>query len=247
MLRQHIKYFTIVVLFVAIFSCTTVNNNEIEYISEDIRNELPESVVDFLDINGWDFSNYKTSPIVDNKNYTHHQRYYYIEDDLDILWSEYTTQDARDSWNGAGTEFGLLYSPENDAIFTINKNEELPLAKNQVLFLNLKFFNFLNICVSFKINKIDENNKTITFRYLEKNFVNGYQVIKLIPILDQNGNIYTIIEHESFYRSKNVIQNTFYPAFHTKVIDNLHTQLFKGLNIKYKTISKKQAYKFIQM
>ncbi|MGL1891863.1 MAG: hypothetical protein OCD02_09565 [Spirochaetaceae bacterium] len=236
------KKITKTIIFITVISCTTINKVETPPLSIDVRDDMPDAVVSFLDDNGWDMDQYKSISNDKDINYNNHSRYYLIDINRDKLWNEYTTQDARTSWTGEIIDYGLLYSQEHDSVFTLNEKVDLPYAVGQIFFLDLEFVNIFNICVAFKITKIEREEKIIEFRYLEKNFVNGYQSIKFISLLDENGNDVCLIEHKSYFKSNNFIQDKlFYPPFHIKAIDDLHNQVFERMNVKNSIISETKA------
>lgn len=207
-------------------SCATADNG---------RNPvLPGTVREFLDENGWDMGGYSASSLKDSSLYQDHHRAYSAAMNPEDLWDIYTNLDPRAAWQGGIITFGLLYSPRDKRVYTMEDAAVPGFSAGQIYMLDLKLAGFYHIPVAFQISKINHETRFIEFIYLEQNHSNGVQQIRFFPFENSDGTISTRIEHHSRYSSGSSFRDKIlYPPFHNQTIDSFHRNVIKSAGLEF--------------
>ena len=83
-----------------------------------------------------------------------------------------------------------------------------------------------NLAVALEITKIDEQNKTIVFSYVNGGKSKGEQILHFITTADG----YTEIIHETLFRSDSKFRDkVLYPFFHNKAINEFHRNMLHAI------------------
>ncbi|MFC2137641.1 hypothetical protein ACFLTE_05650 [Bacteroidota bacterium] len=146
-----------------------------------------------------------------------------IKEDPDKVWNRYNTISPTESWNGRIISFGLLFSKSTGFIMYNDDDNFSGLDTGQVLYLNLKFlWGIYNLAVGLVIISIDNENKSITFSYLDEGKTEGLQTIHIATT--KKG--YSKIIYSAFYKSNSAFRDKFlYPYFHHKAIKEFHRNM----------------------
>lgn len=190
-----------------------------------------QKVLKFLsDKNLKSTSNFKALKNVcaEEGNYSTHMKNYEIPYSFEKVWKHYSQGNVKEIWSGNKLKFKLAYN-SFDNRFLYEDNDEFSIREDQVIISKLSFFrSLMNIVVAHRIYAIDEDEKTITFCYTEGGKSEGTQIIKI----SRKSPSETVVTHVTFYRNKSKIRDKYlYPFFHTLVIDQLHENLFRLIEL----------------
>ena len=97
------------------------------------------------------------------------------------------------------------------------------MGEGQVFFINLDLLGGLKkLVVAYEVTKVDDDNKTIQFCYINNGVSEGTQRI----ILSKTEDGETKGHHNKIYRSQSKIRDKFlYPGFHKMIVKELHKNL----------------------
>jgi len=164
----------------------------------------------------------------DSSEYTIQNDIYFIEEDINTVWSQYKNIDLEQSYGGQLVKFGFLYSKSKNKLVYLKDEEYSGLQEGQILFIRLDLLKgFKKLVVAYEVTKIDDENKIIQFCYMNKGVSEGSQQIMLSET--DTGN--TKITHRTFFKSKSKFRDRrIYPGFHTRVVSELHRNLINSLH-----------------
>lgn len=190
---------------------------------------FPPTVKAFLDTNGPNLATYEESDVHELAAFFRFDRRYLARARLEQVWAHYVTIDPRVAWKTDMTTLGAVYDPEQDRLFG-SASEDLPrFAAGQTFVLELTVAGFLKLPVAFRITGIRPSEHVIEFVYLKKNLSNGFQRISFLDAGDGQGRAYTVIDHESWFRSGHDFRDHFlYAAFHEAIIDAFHWAVLRA-------------------
>jgi len=170
------------------------------------------------------FSELSTSVHEDDEllDFKHFEKSYTVKENLDLVWDLYTFSCQADVWDLTKISFAMLYNDADQSLIYANQ-DCIGLQSGQIFYLNLKIMNgFYNLPVSFKIVKVDHDNKSIELSYLKGGKTSGKQIIELIET--EEG--FTNIIHRSIVKGNSAIRDKYlYPYFHNKLINEFHANM----------------------
>lgn len=170
------------------------------------------------------FTELSTSVNIDDEllDYKRYEKSYTVKEDLNFVWDIYNFSCQTDIWDLNKISFAMLYNEGNNSLIYANQ-DCVGLQPGQIFYLNLKIAHgFYNLPVSFKIIRIDHEEKVIELSYLKGGKTSGKQVIKLIETEDGNTNII----HQSMVKSNSSVRDKYlYPYFHNKLINEFHANM----------------------
>ncbi len=155
-------------------------------------------------------------------DFNRHIRYYEIEKDMSFIWSMYTEVSLKRFWHGPIANFDTMYDPLVKTLYTTGDSDIPGVNKGQIIFINLFLEDYIHIPVAFQIETLDTENKIIEFVYMEENTSHGKQII-YFHTHTVGGIPYTLIRHESWFRSNSSLRDAlYYGYYHTQTVDEFH-------------------------
>jgi hypothetical protein len=162
----------------------------------------------------------------DSSGYQTNLKTYVVKARINKVWEKYINITPGKAWNGHTVKFGFLFSkPNNQFIYAENANE--PIRVGNIIYVNLRLLRGLkNLGVGFEITRLDEQNKTICFCYLQDGVSNGSQEIRFTELA--NGD--TRISHLTHYKSHSQFRDKeLYPIFHSKFVGEFHENILSQI------------------
>ena len=156
----------------------------------------------------------------DTSSYCYQYETYYLKDDINKVWNSYKNISLPEIYSGHIVSFGFMYSKKKKKIFYIDSDSYEGMGEGQVFFINLDLLGGLKkLVVAYEVTKVDDDNKTIQFCYINNGISEGTQRI----ILSKTEDGLTKVQHNTIYRSQSKIRDKFlYPGFHKKIVKELH-------------------------
>lgn len=166
--------------------------------------------------------------IKNKEPYSKHYREYLIDANIDDAWDSYVHLHPTKLWESNMISFGMMYCRKNDSIL-YRDSDYNKLEEGQIYFINLKIIGTaLQIPVMHEMNQVDHSKKIIQSCYLKGGKSEGSQWIKLTAV-DENT---TLATHETCYKGDSKIRDKyFYPYFHTRAINQFHSNIKKALSV----------------
>jgi len=160
--------------------------------------------------------------VQDSLKYSFQRSTNVIRDVIQKVWNKLKGLKPKDEYSGKMVSFGFLYSKRLNQIFYADDDFK-EIEEGEIYFLNLKLLGGIkNIGVALEVTKVDEENKTIEFCYLNNGVSEGSQVVKLTETGEGN----TQITQETRYRNKSKFrEKKLYPIFHQKAVNELHNNI----------------------
>lgn len=164
----------------------------------------------------------------DSAEYTVQNDIYYIDENINTVWSQYKNIDLEQSYGGQLVKFGFLYSKSKNKLVYLKDENYSGLQEGQILFIRLDLLKgFKKLVVAYEVTKVDDENKIIQFCYMNNGISEGSQQIMLSETEDGQ----TKVTHRTFFKSKSKFRDRrIYPGFHTRVVSELHQNLIKSLH-----------------
>ena len=162
----------------------------------------------------------------EDPSFSKHIITYLIKRSPEEVWDAYKKASPTKSWNGRMVTFGLLFNSESmPLVYANDKSEEL--KPGQIFYIQLKLLSgFYRIAVANKVVDVDDTDKRLTICYLKNGASEGSQYIHLTR--SKEG--YTLVEHESVFRSKSKFRDRrLYPNIHAKIISEFHENIASSL------------------
>lgn len=158
----------------------------------------------------------------DSFSYSFHRSSQTIKEKIQNVWNKIKSIKPSDEYRGKMVTFGFLYSLKSNRIL-YGDDDYQEIEEGEIIFLNLKLLRGIkNIAVALEVTKVDDENKTIQFCYLNNGKTEGTQQIKLAE--NDQGN--TVICQETRYRNRSKFrQKRLYPIFHQKAVSELHQNI----------------------
>ncbi|MCL2072570.1 MAG: hypothetical protein FWH18_01500 [Marinilabiliaceae bacterium] len=161
----------------------------------------------------------------DMSTFFFHNASFAINAPIDRVWNTCIYSSPSQLWKGKTIGLSFIYNKNSDNIFYHTDQQFDTLEINQIYFLNLLIIPTVNIAAALITTKIDPYEKVIEFTYIEQNKSIGKQILRLIPISDNE----TEIIHDTFYKSGSKFRDKkLYPIFHQKAITDLHKKIASG-------------------
>lgn len=159
----------------------------------------------------------------DSLSYNYQFHSYILKDNIDKVWRSYKTLGLSDTYAGHIVSFGFIYSKTKKQIIYIDSDNYKGMKEGQIFFINLDLLGGLKkLVVAYEVTKIDENNKTIQFCYINNGVSQGTQRI----ILSETENGFTRIQHNTIFKSDSKLRDKFlYRPFHKLIVKELHKNL----------------------
>ena len=213
-------YLPLILLTAAVLSsCATVRTEP---------EGVPQSVHNFLNDNGEDFQHYEVSDISEPELFKRHSMSYFVYEDPERVWTDYINTDPAAAFDSRIIDFGVVYNPDDTTLYK-NGDPRLPsFSEGQIYLLDLTLLGFYSLPATFKVSRIDAEDKMIEFIYLKNNVSNGFQRIYLKSGFDPEGVPVTEIEHISFFKSDHPFRDKYlYPPFHKQTVRDFHENIFR--------------------
>jgi hypothetical protein len=155
------------------------------------------------------------------KDYLKHEKIYIINKPLKEVWNTYSCFNAKEAWKTKRSNYIMSYDTDVH-VYDFMSNETYDTLKvGKTYLLQLRLMSVVKMPVVFQISKIDDEEKTIEFTYMEENKSNGFQTL-LFSEIDGK----TQIIHTSYYKSgKKLRDKKLYPHFHELASDDFHKKL----------------------
>ncbi len=164
----------------------------------------------------------------DSSKYTVQNNIYFIEEDINTVWSQYKNIDLEQSYGGHLVKFGFLFSkPDNKIVYLKDENYS-GMQEGQIIFIRLDLLKGLKkLIVAYEVTRVDDENKIIQFCYMNNGISEGSQQI----MLSEKEKGHTKITHRTFFKSKSKFRDRLiYPGFHTRVVSELHQNLINSFH-----------------
>ncbi len=219
-------------IFFSFFSSSVFSQSNIDSVDLDkvlqkrkkkfIKNNYLKGVISFTDL----FP--KCYEEKDSSEYTVQNNIYFVEENINTVWSQYKNIGLEQSYGGQLVKFGFLYSKSKNKLVYLKDEEYSGLQEGQILFIRLDLLKgFKKLVVAYEVTKVDDKNKIIQFCYMNNGISEGSQQIMLSET--DTGN--TKITHRTFFKSKSKFRDRrIYPGFHTRVVSELHQNLINSLH-----------------
>lgn len=158
----------------------------------------------------------------DSSNYSFQETNHPIKEKIQSVWNKLKYLKPRDEFSGKMVSFGFLYSSKLNRVF-YSDDDYQGFKEGEIVYLNLKLLGGIkNIGVALEVTKVDEDNKTIQFCYLENGMSMGTQEIKLTETKEGE----TLISQATRYRNHSRFrEKRLYPIFHQKAVRELHKNI----------------------
>ncbi len=153
---------------------------------------------------------------------------YFIEENINAVWSQYKSIDLNESYSGNLVKFGFLYSKKDNKLVYVNDKNYTGMKEGQIVFIRLDLLKgFKKLVVAYEVTSVDDENKSIQFCYMSNGVSEGSQKI----MLSETEEGYTKITHKTFFKSKSKFRDRrIYPGFHKRVVSELHQNLINSLH-----------------
>lgn len=176
-----------------------------------------------MNVNSFDELNPTCVDNNDTSSYSYQYETYYLKEDINKVWKSYKNIALPEIYSGHIVSFGFMYSKKKREIFYIDSDSYDGMGEGQVFFINLDLIGGLKkLVVAYEVTKVDDENKTIQFCYINNGISEGSQRI----ILSKTEDGLTKVQHNTIYKSQSRIRDKFiYPRFHRKVVKELHKNL----------------------
>jgi len=230
--RKSTAYVVLSFVFFSFFSTSVFSQSNIDSVDlakvlqkrkkKFVNNNYLKGIISFTDL----FP--KCYEEKDSSEYTVQNDIYFIEKDINTVWSQYKNIGLEQSFGGHLVKFGFLYSKPNNKLVYLKDEEYSGLQEGQVLFIRLDLLKGIKkLVVAYEVTKVDDENKIIQFCYMNNGISEGSQQIMLSET--DTGN--TKITHRTFFKSKSKFRDRrIYPGFHTRVVSELHQNLINSLH-----------------
>lgn len=168
-----------------------------------------------------------------DETFSRHFISFVVKDSPENTWKAYKSPCPRKTWCGKMTSFGVLYSSD-DKDFTYSDGEIDSLGSGQIFYIQLHLLGGLfKLAVANKITDVDNENRVMKLCYLSNGASEGSQYIRLTETVEG----YTLIEHESFFKSKSKFRDKkLYPKIHEKIIREYHGNVLAGFDSNLKSL-----------
>lgn len=174
-----------------------------------------------------DFNTIKTRcyNAADSSTYRSHTKSYTYDAPMAQVWESYLTAPPHVAWQCLMVDYAFSFAERQGTIYH-NGDTFTGLEEGQLHFLNLNFLGFFKLAVGHKVTRIDEQNKSIKFCYLENGASQGSQWIRMKALKDGTTKVthYTRYKSSSQFRDKNL-----YPTLHTMIINAFHHNIKRNL------------------
>ncbi len=230
--KKLTTYVVLALIFFSFFSSSVFSQSNIDSVDLDkvlqkrkkkfIKNNYLKGVISFTDL----FP--KCYEEKDSSEYTVQNNIYFVEENINTVWSQYKNIGLEQSYGGQLVKFGFLYSKSKNKLVYLKDEEYSGLQEGQILFIRLDLLKgFKKLVVAYEVTKVDDKNKIIQFCYMNNGISEGSQQIMLSET--DTGN--TKITHRTFFKSKSKFRDRrIYPGFHTRVVSELHQNLINSLH-----------------
>ena len=181
-----------------------------------IKTQMANGVVNFMDLKS-------TAPDEnDIANFNTVEDSYLVNNSLEKVFNHYLTANPSKAWSGGKlVGFGFGLDKNTDEVFY--PGADYPGAKEgQVLYIYMSFWGLKKIAVAQELIKIDPENHTIIFSYVEGGMTSGMQVMQFSSSTENR----TKIVHTSYFKGVSAFRDKYlYPYFHSKVVGKFHENL----------------------
>ncbi len=231
--QNKLKRYTFLVLIcfsflsVSVFSQSNIGSIDLDKIFQKrkkkfINNNYLEGIKHFTDLSP------KCYEEKDSSEFIVQNDIFFIEKDINTVWSQYKSIGLEQSYGGRLVKFGFLYSRSKNKLIYLKDEDYSGIQEGQILFIRLDLLMGLKkLVVAYEITKIDAENKIIQFCYMSNGISEGSQQI----ILSETDEGYTKITHKTIFKSNSKFRDRrIYPSFHTRVISELHQNLINSLH-----------------
>jgi len=142
-----------------------------------------------------------------------------------VVWDNLIHQSPSDEFDGRIVTFGLLYSKKSHNLL-YNNEPNSGIEEGQVLFFNLRMLRGIkNLAVALEVTKMDNDNKTVEYCYVDHGDTRGTQRFSLRPTPEG----FTEIIQVTRYRCKSKLRDRrLYSFFHERIV----MELFNSIKIK---------------
>jgi hypothetical protein len=158
----------------------------------------------------------------DSSQYRIYSKSQLIKKDINVVWNNLTHLSPKDEFDGRIVKFGLLYSKRNNNL--LYSNELNPGAEEgQILFFNLRVLSGIkNLAVALEVTRMDNDQKTIEYCYVDHGNTKGTQRITLRSTPEG----YTEITQLTRYKCKSQLRNHgLYSYFHNRIVKELFNNI----------------------
>jgi hypothetical protein len=153
--------------------------------------------------------------IPDSSTYRSFTKSELISQDINIVWNNLIHQSPSDEFNGRIVTFGLLYSKKsNDLLYS--SESYAGIEEGQILFFNLRVLSGIkNLAVAMEVTRLDNNEKTIEYCYVDHGETKGTQKFTLKSTPDG----FTEITQLTKYKCKSRLRDRrLYSFFHERIV-----------------------------
>ena len=146
---------------------------------------------------------------------------YYLDHAPEEIMSVMATSSPQELWT-KNSKFQLGYYPAYNNIYT-HKDDAPAVEENMIVILQIKLFGIKSIPATFKVVRLDKEDRIVEFSYVEENGNRGIQSLRIYA--HENG---SKIIHKTQYKSgKNLRDKVLYPWIHGKLTDGFYKNLDK--------------------
>lgn len=159
---------------------------------------------------------------LDSNDYRTFKKSQLIRQDISVVWNNLIHQSLSEEFDGRIVTFGLLYSKKYHNL--LYKNEPTTgIEEGQVLFFNLRMLSGIkNLAVALEVTRMDDENKTVEYCYVDHGDTRGTQKFTLIPTKDG----FTEICQITKYRCKSKLRDRrLYSFFHERIIKEMFNSI----------------------
>jgi hypothetical protein len=159
---------------------------------------------------------------LDSNNYRTFKKSQVIRQDISVVWNNLIHQSLNEEFDGRIVTFGLLYSKKYNNL--LYKNEPTSgIEEGQVLFFNLRMLSGIkNLAVALEVTRMDNDNKTVEYCYVDHGDTRGTQKFSLRPTREG----FTEICQITKYRCKSRLRDRrLYSFFHERIIKEMFNSI----------------------
>lgn len=228
MLFWNLKYFLLLLLSVQITTAVAVCEVPVPIDSVDYT-RIPQKKVRKLILQQKSFGLQTfddISPVcyssADSGSYRTFEKSQLIKQNVDVVWNNLTHQSPSEEFDGRIVTFGLLYSKRYHNL--LYKNEaHTGIEVGQILFFNLRVLNgFKNLAVALEVTKMDNEEKTVEYCYVDHGETRGTQKFMLKPTPEG----FTEIIQITRYKCKSRLRDRrLYSFFHERIVQEFFALL----------------------
>lgn len=173
----------------------------------------------------------------DSSTYRSHTKSYTFDAPMAQVWESYMTAPPHVAWQCLMVDYAFSFA-ERQGTICHNGDTFTGLEEGQLHFLNLNFLGFFKLAVGHKVTRIDEQNKSIKFCYLENGASQGSQWIRMKVLKDGTTQVthFTRFKSSSQFRDKNL-----YPTLHTLIINAFHHNIKRNLRRRMRKIEQNKT------